>query len=452
MLLVTILIGIFIVGIFYQYSGAYATINRRANQLGILRSLNLRKHTYKLISSYLLLRIGFVGGAEIAAQGLAAIALPGTLVVGLSIFLCLMTFVLLTHTTFFDRETKVSLATHFGSVSVGTFAAALAFLDGLGISYSPMVAAWVALMELPAVVVGILLLGQGIEIFRHLLREDRSLLLLPIALAAGAVLGPQALHMSILTFLFETAFEPALAYFLFEMGRQAGDNLRNLGDSRWTLIYFGIGMPLLGGVLGTAVAQLMCFSLGDTMILGTLSASASYVAAPTAMRTAIAALHKGDAVQAEKAVSTSLTVSLGITLPFNILIGLQLYLREAQLFLEARGWAVAGIVVALSTAALMIAWRKLTHVAVAVTRQLGVHIRSTLSHQQAYTILPHVTQSVSIMFHSLWDALGSWISSTFLWPKPMAHDETMALAFRAAFLPISKVAVLVSEGSWHPPP
>jgi hypothetical protein len=245
-----------------------------------------------------------------------------------------------------DRETRASLAAHYGSVSLGTLAAVLAFLDGLKIEYNPMVLAWVALMELPAILLGIMLLGLGVTSFLHMLRKDQSLLLLPVAFTIGAVVGPQILHTQILGWVFENGFEPVLAYFLFEMGRQAGENLRNLkGQSRWAILLFGIGMPVVGGVAGAALGailgKLIQLSFGEVMILSTLGASASYVAAPTAMSATIAGLGTGGMEKAQRAVSTSLTASVGITLPFNIVVGLPLYREMTGWFMSSSLVAVA---------------------------------------------------------------------------------------------------------------
>jgi hypothetical protein len=260
-----------------------------------------------------------------------------------------------------DRETRAALAAHYGSVSLGTFAAALAFLDGLGIPYNPMVMAWVALMELPAILLGTLLLGLGIQSFYHVLRKDPSLMLLPATFVIGAVVGPPFLDTPILSWVFENAFESVLAYFLFEMGRQAGENLRNLeGKSRWALLLFGIGMPLIGGVvgaaLGTALSKLISIGLGEITILSTLGASASYVAAPAAMSATIAGLDTDGVEKAQRAVSTSLTASVGITLPFNIIIGLPFY-HEVTDFFELYPLVAAGVLLILFIA-LVLVWRK----------------------------------------------------------------------------------------------
>ncbi len=225
-----------------------------------------------------------------------------------------------------------------------------------------MVLAWVAVMELPSVIMGTILLGRGVASMIQVFRKDPSLLLLPACFGIGAALAPEIAKSSIAQWTLQTAFEPLLAYFLFEMGRQAGESLCNLGpDRRWGLLSFGLGMPLLGGLvaaaLGTAIRGLVSLNYGDIVVLATLGASASYVAAPAAMTAVISGLGAGSPEKARQAVSLSLTASVGITLPFNILIGLPLY-RGMAAFLGTNS-SITNAILVFAVIGLVVAWRDL---------------------------------------------------------------------------------------------
>jgi len=178
-------------------------------------------------------------------------------------------------------------------------------------------------------------------------------------LTFGVWQGHAFLEFGLAQFLFENIFNYILAYFLFEMGRHAYESLGNIGKDfeRVKLLMVGIGLPLLGGTLGTALSRLCGLSLGDSMILGTLAASGSYVAAPSIIEPTLVVVYGYNLEKTKRAVATSLTMVLGITLPFNILVGIQLYLLEARIF-ENQALGLAGIAIVISVVVTLMAFYK----------------------------------------------------------------------------------------------
>jgi len=183
-------------------------------------------------------------------------------------------------------------------------------------SYMPLFG---AILEIPAILVGILL-AKGVSKdtdWKELGREiflGKSIMLLLGGLLIGAIAGKEAIKP--LEPLYTSMFKPVLAFFLLEMGLIASGQLGSLKRYGVKLAAFALVMPLIGALL----ARFMGLSLGGTAMLATLAASASYIAVPAAMRLAVP----------EANPSLSLTASLGITFPFNILIGIPLYLALAE--------------------------------------------------------------------------------------------------------------------------
>jgi hypothetical protein len=352
----------FLLGIISQKTDIIA---KSLNKFGLNGKLpNIRERVYTLLSYYLLIRIGLSGGTELKLNSNSNILATGATAVGLSILMFFLTFFLLQLVSF-DKNTKVSVAAHFGSVSIGTFTATLALLSGMQVSYSPEAGAWVAMMELPAPLLAALWLGWyrlknkdhtiPLELKSRklipLLGNLVEMLILPLALITGVLIGPEIISFGPANFLFNNAFWVILVYFLFEMGRRAYKSLATLGKdtNRLHLLVFGLGLPLLGGTLGTALTRLLGMSLGDAVILGTLCASGSYVAAPSLIKWYFDMIKESE--EGEKVVGLSLAIVLGVTLPFNILIGIYLYLFEARLFENST--IAAGVLIVLALCAIV---------------------------------------------------------------------------------------------------
>ncbi|MND85400.1 hypothetical protein D3C80_773260 [compost metagenome] len=259
---------------------------------------------------------------ELAEQASLALLGQAGLVLGLGIALPLLAFALLRGLRF-DRINAASVAAHYGSVSAGTFAVVVAYLASREIFFESYMPLFVAILEIPAILVGILL-AKGISRDTHwkeLGREiflGKSIMLLLGGLVIGALAGKEAIKP--LEPLYTGMFKPVLAFFLLEMGLIASGQLGSLRQYGVRLAAFALCMPLLGALVGALLARLMGLSLGGTAMLATLAASASYIAVPAAMRLALP----------EANPSLSLTAALGITFPFNILIGIPLYLMLAE--------------------------------------------------------------------------------------------------------------------------
>lgn len=288
---------------------------------GLARSdLRLPKAFYETLSVYLLLAIGLKGGVELARSSLAAILLPlaGTLFLGLVI--PVVAFAILRTLGRMGRPDSAAIAAHYGSVSAVTFAIVIEYLRQLGTPFEDYSAVLLVVLEIPAIGVGILLArggsSQGAAGWTHVVREllvGKSVALLLGGLVIGAIARPEAIET--VSPVFFDLFKGALALFLLEMGLIASGRLAAIRAVGPFLLAFGLIMPLLSAALGIAVSLLVGLSAGGTTVLATLAASASYIAAPAAMRIAVP----------EANPALYLTASLGITFPFNVTVGIPLY-------------------------------------------------------------------------------------------------------------------------------
>ena len=290
----------------------------------------------KAASIYLLLGIGLHGGMEMAKAEFSDAASAVVAAIVLGITLPVLAFAILKSLGRIDRLNAAAIAAHYGSVSAGTFLTAIAFLDSQQIVYETYPLIMLAIMESPAIVIGLLLARWGVadngnrfdaEGIRHLLREaftNGSVVLLFGSIMIGMLATPASLG-KILP-LFDTLFMGVLCLFLLEMGLEAA---KRMGDFRRVGLFltaFGIGMPLLGGVIGVLVGHtLLGFGVGGSTLVAVLTASASYIAVPSAMRLAIP----------EANPSLYLTLSLGVTFPFNVVFGITLYYHMAQWLIGA---------------------------------------------------------------------------------------------------------------------
>ena len=282
----------------------------------------------KALSLYLLLAIGFKGGVAVASHGLDT-NLVSTLAAGivLSAAIPFLAFALLRIVTNLPRVDAVAVAAHYGSISIVTFAAATSVLATAGIDYEGYLVAVAAVMETPAIVSALLLLrwsganddpgenanSSAAELWREIALNG-SIVLLTGAFVIGWVTGEKGLD-DIAGFVVDP-FKGVLCLFLLDMGLVAGRGMRQgARDLSLPLVGFGIVMPLIGGVLGAGAAAVIGLSAGGAMLLATLAASASYIAVPAAMRLAIP----------EARPSIYLSLSLGVTFPFNLTLGIPVY-------------------------------------------------------------------------------------------------------------------------------
>lgn len=277
----------------------------------------------KALSLYLLLAIGFKGGTAVASHGIDNKLLSSLLVgVFLSAALPIVAFGLLRLLTRLPRVDMVAIAAHYGSISVVTFAAATSVLVTAGIDYEGYLVAVAAIMETPAIISALLLMRMGGGetdtggggLWREIALNG-SIVMLTGSFIIGWITGPAGLA-DVAPFIVDP-FKGVLCLFLLDMGLVAGRGIRQgRRDLSPALVAFGIIMPLIGGACGTIAGTMIGLSVGGIMLLATLSASASYIAVPAAMRLALP--------DARPAIY--LTLSLGITFPFNLILGIPLYL------------------------------------------------------------------------------------------------------------------------------
>ncbi len=286
--------------------------------------LRLPEALYETLSIFLLLAIGLKGGVELAKVPFADVAVQAGSVLAMGFLLPLPAFAILRGLGRLPRPDAASIAAHYGSVSVVTFAVATAYLARHNIEFEAHMPLFVALLETPAIVTGILLARLGtLQAVRwgavlHEVMFGKTLVLLLGGLAIGAAVGPEGIAP--IKPLFIDLFKGVLAVFLLEMGLVAGGRLGDLRRAGVFLAVFGVVVPLCFACVGALVARAVGLSDGGTALLATMAASASYIAAPTAMRIAVP----------EANPALSIGVALGITFPFNITLGIPLYLRLAE--------------------------------------------------------------------------------------------------------------------------
>jgi hypothetical protein len=300
--------------------------------LGLLAALarsdlNFPEAIAKGISLYLLFAIGFKGGASVAAYG-ADLRLLAALMAGvaLSFLLPFVAYALLRSIATVSVVDAAAIAGHYGSISIVTFVAASTVLSGIGVATEGYMVAVAAAMEAPAIVSALWLASRRGEnagrMDANLWREvllNGSIVLLVGAFAIGWTTGKDGLAQ--IEGFIVSPFKGVLCLFLLDMGIVAGRGLKNSrGVLTSGIVAFGILMPLIGAILGLAISAALGLSLGGAVLMMVLSASASYIAVPAAMRVALPQANP----------SISLALSLGITFPFNIIVGIPLYLAVAQ--------------------------------------------------------------------------------------------------------------------------
>ena len=290
--------------------------------------LTIPEAVAKGMSIYLLFAIGFKGGAGVAAHGIDA-TLVGTLIAGtiLSFLLPFIGFALLGVMTSLSVTDRAAVAAHYGSISIVTFVAATSVLDAQGIASEGYMVAAAAVMEAPAILSALWLvarMGGKADVTGGLYREillNGSIVLLVGAFFIGAITGEDGLE-KIAPFIV-APFQGVLCLFLLDMGLVAGRGLRDSrGDLGMGAVGYGLLMPLIGATFGLLAALAVGLSPGGAALLMTLSASASYIAVPAAMRVALP----------EARPSVYLTLSLGVTFPFNLTLGIPLYSALATRF------------------------------------------------------------------------------------------------------------------------
>jgi hypothetical protein len=297
------------------------------------------------LSIYLLIAIGIKGGIELSHYSFSSVLKPmlGTLFLGIVIpivALFILRFMKM------DLKNSIGLAATYGSVSIVTYGAAISYLGANGTKYEGFMNVLVVLLESPAIFVSLLILkwmekhrGHSLVLTRRMgfiagnpalltgllnrevIKESlfgKSVLLLLGSLLIGRIVGEGAVPA--VKPLFIDLYQSVLMVFLLNMGIIAGQRLPEVKKHGWQILLFGIYMPLLCGTFGVYVGDSVGLSLGGATLMGVLAGSASYIAAPAALRTSVP----------EANPSIYLGLSLGITFPFNLIFGIPLYFKIAQ--------------------------------------------------------------------------------------------------------------------------
>lgn len=280
----------------------------------------------KAMSLYLLFAIGFKGGVSVASHGFDA-ALGLSLLAGviLSFALPFVAYAMLRTITKLSTLDAAAVSAHYGSISIVTFVTATTVLAGRGIEAEGFMVAVAAAMEAPAIVSALWLVarsGAGPRMDARLWNEillNGSIVLLVGSFAIGAATGDAG--MARIDSFIIAPFQGVLCLFLLDMGLVAGRGMRGVrGSLGFGALAFGMLMPMVGAVFGLGAGLLLGLSAGGTALMMTLAASASYIAVPAAMRVALP----------EANPSVYLTLSLGVTFPFNLVIGIPSYVAIAS--------------------------------------------------------------------------------------------------------------------------
>ena len=290
--------------------------------------IELPEVVLKLISIYLLFSIGLKGGAELRDVELSSILGVLAVTVGLIVAIPVVCFVVLKHLGRFDAANAAAVAAHYGSVSSVTFLAALNFASAMGTPAEGYMPAIVALMEWGVIVALILARLNGATQNQDKDGGLQSVLVDTlrgrgiILLSGGILIGMATTERtwSQISPFYVDIFQGVLMLFLIEMGMTAARQMAGFAKVGWFMAGFGTIMPVVFGIAGVTLGHWAGMSLGGAFVLGAIAASASYIDAPAAVRASIPSANPG----------IYLTASLGITFPFNLLIGLPIYYAYAK--------------------------------------------------------------------------------------------------------------------------
>jgi uncharacterized protein len=302
---------------------------------GLLKSdLSVPDSISRYLSLYLMMAIGFKGGVAIAntpeinGEVIGAIAAG----IGFGFLSPFIGYFLLKTTTKLDRKTAAAVAAHYGSISIVTFATAVSFLQIEAIAYAGYIVAVVALMEAPAILSGLFIAhreapettANADQINPRLTREiftNGSIMLLTGAFIIGALTGQEGSD-KVKAFLLDP-FQGVLCLFLLDMGLLVARQFHHVRNFTFPQVAFCFYWPLISAVIGILLARIIGLDVGTGTLFAVLCASASYIAVPAAMRLALP--------QVSPAIY--LPMSLAMTFPFNVVVGIPLYYMMAQKFL-----------------------------------------------------------------------------------------------------------------------
>ena len=302
---------------------------------------------HKMIVIYLLVGIGLHGGKALSEASMSS-AIPAVIAALLLGFgLPIVAYIIMRFIGKIDPMNSAAIAAHYGSVSAGTYMTAVAFLNGISVDYEAYPVIMLAIMESPAIIIGLILAGYSRRVLaaqqssiggpavaaeegdghqkgmlKHLVIEsftNGSILLLFGSMAIGSIINEP--NMTKIEPFFDKIFMGALCLFLLDMGMEAGKRISEFKDVGIFLVIFGVIMPIIGATVGILLGHFwLQYSIGGVTLVTVLAASCSYIAVPPAMRLAVP----------EANPSFYLTLSLGLTFPFNVLVGIPIYYGAAQ--------------------------------------------------------------------------------------------------------------------------
>jgi hypothetical protein len=287
----------------------------------VLKSnLEIPSSISKFISLYLLFSIGFKGGQELAHNGVNKEIL-------ITLGLCLFLAAIVPFYTFFILKKRLSvenagaIAATYGSVSAVTFVTATMFLESLKVSFGGHMVAAMAMMEAPAIIIGVVLMrsfgqqhgGNSIKALLHESLTNGSVLMISGSLIIGIICDAKGAE-GIKPFTTDI-FKGFLAIFLLEMGMVAARRFATFKNYGWFVSIFSIIIPLVNGLLSIVITHYLPIAIGNRLLIAILASSASYIAVPAAMKQAAPKADPGLYVP----------MALGLTFPFNITFGMPIY-------------------------------------------------------------------------------------------------------------------------------
>ena len=290
----------------------------------LLRSdLRFPEAVTSLLSTYLLFSIGLKGGMELRHASFGDIAAPTVATFALGLLVPIVAYTSARRFVGLGIADAASMAAHYGSVSAVTFTAAESFARAAGTLQEGFLPALVAMLEVPGIVVAMVIAsralgGRNLRSAVHEVITGKSIMLLVGGLLIGSFASQAGLEK--VTPLFKDLFPAVLVLFLLDLGTLAAQRLKTLRSVGIRLVAFAIGMPLVFGTIGVFVGTAAGLSVGGAAVFAAMVASASYIAAPAAVRVGLP----------EADVGLSLGAALGMTFPFNLAIGIPLFHEIAQ--------------------------------------------------------------------------------------------------------------------------
>jgi len=281
--------------------------------------LEFPRTLYQSISIYLLLAIGLKGGVELSKTTFSEFMLPAVATLALGIITPLTAFAIVRYIRKLDMSNSAGLAAHYGSVSMVTFLVAISFMEDKGMQPEGYMPTLLALLEIPGIIVALMIpiaVSKNVASLGKALHEvvtGSSIFLLLGGVIIGYIAGPD--KFTPIEPFFVNGFQGALFLFLLELGMTTASRFRDLKKVGTFIIFFGVFVPVLHAIPAIFFGYWAGLSTAGITVLATMVSSASYIAAPAAVRIALP----------KASPSIYLTASLGITFPFNITLGIPLY-------------------------------------------------------------------------------------------------------------------------------